>query len=281
MNLLEGRPVVRSPEDLRLHQALRELAMIDPVGELNAAARLKGQSIPEPILISADGTILAGFGRWRLAILESRQNINCVEYLLSEEESLQFILAHHQPQNRWNAFIRIRVALTLEPYLQQRAIDNMRAGGKYKGSANLPEARLIDVRQEIARVAGVGARNVSNVRTILRTAHPRLIDALQDGTLTIYRVSQWCTRSKAQQMEQFTKYTLECATSKVIRESITRLKKATMDPDVIAVLDAVQRHEARQPGSVGVRVSRLQRTVVLVGQDLSTCLHSQGVLLLK
>src|SRR5712692_5562793 len=101
----------------------------------------------------------------------------------------------------------------------------MRAGGKCKGSANLPEAQHIDVRQEIARAAGVGTRNVSNVRTILQTAHPRLIEALQDGRLTINRAIQWCKQPKAQQVERFTQYTLERATSKVIRQSITRLKK--------------------------------------------------------
>jgi hypothetical protein len=62
------------------------------------------------------------------------------------------------------------LALTLESNLQQRALDNMRAGGKYKGSANLPEAQHIDVHEEIARAAGVGERNVGNVRTILQTA---------------------------------------------------------------------------------------------------------------
>ena len=77
------------------------------------------------------------------------------------------------------------MALTLESYFEQKALDNMRAGGKYKGSANLPKAHHIDVRQQIADLAGVGARNVSNVKTILQAAHPRLIEALRDGALTM------------------------------------------------------------------------------------------------
>jgi hypothetical protein len=85
----------------------------------------------------------------------------------------------------WNAFIRIRLALTLEPYFQKRGLDNMRAGGKYKGSANLPEAQHIDVRQELASAAGVGTRNVSNVKTILRNAHPRLITALLNHNVIV------------------------------------------------------------------------------------------------
>ncbi len=63
MSPLEGRPVVRSPEQLRLHRALHELGWTAVVDELNDAARLKNQSLPEPILITTKGTILAGFGR--------------------------------------------------------------------------------------------------------------------------------------------------------------------------------------------------------------------------
>jgi hypothetical protein len=165
---LEVRPVVRSPEQLRLHPALDELGWTGVIDELNDAARLKDQSVPEPILITTNGTILAGFGRWRSALFDDQHEINCIEYPLSEDEALQFIIRHHQPQRGWNAFIRIRLALKLETSFQKRALANMRAGGKYKGSANLPEAQHIDVRQEIARVAGVCDRQVSKVSSILQ-----------------------------------------------------------------------------------------------------------------
>jgi len=275
MSRVEGHPVVRIPEQLRLHSALEELDWKGGIDEFNDAARLRNQSAPGPILVTTNGTILAGFGRWRLMVFEGRHEIHCIEYSLSEEESLQFIISHHQPRRGWNAFIRIRLALKLEPYFQQRALDNMRAGGKYKGLANLPEAQQIDVRQEIARVAGVGARNVSNVRTILQTAHPRLIEALRDGTLTINRAIQFCKLPWAEQLEQFIRYSEERATNKVIRRSIARPKEENISPDVVTVLNALQQREGRQPGSVEVRVGRQQRTVVLIGQDLLTGPHSE------
>jgi hypothetical protein len=275
MSRVEGHPVVRIPEQLRLHRALEELDWTGGIDEFNDAARLRNQSAPGPILVTTNGTILAGFGRWRLMVFEGRHEIHCIEYSLSEEESLQFIISHHQPRRGWNAFIRIRLALKLEPYFQQRALDNMRAGGKYKGLANLPEAQQIDVRQEIARVAGVGARNVSNVRTILQIAHPRLIEALRDGTLTINRAIQFCKLPWAEQLEQFIRYSEERATNKVIRRSIARPKEENISPDVVTVLNALQQREGRQPGSVEVRVGRQQRTVVLIGQDLLTGPHSE------
>ena len=272
MSGVEGRPVVRTPKSLRLHRVFDELDL-HMVGELNQAARLKDQSVPDPVLITTNGTILAGLGRWRLAALNDTPTISCIEYPLNEEESLRFILAHQQPQSGWNAFVRIRVALTLEAYLQQRALDNMRAGGRYKRLANLPEAQHIDVRQEIARAAGVGARNVSHAKNILLAAHPRLIQALQDGALTIHRAVQWCRLPNIQQLDQFTRYTAERATNQVIRRFTQPKGESISNP--LRVLDALKQQEARQPGSVVLRVGRHQSTIVLVGQDLLAGLHDE------
>src|ERR1700688_1358412 len=92
----EGRPVVRSPEQLRLHPALEQIGWTGMMDEFNDVARLTKLPVIEPILITTTGTILAGFGRWRLALLQGRHEIHCIEYLISEAESLQFILTHHQ-----------------------------------------------------------------------------------------------------------------------------------------------------------------------------------------
>jgi len=262
----EGRPVVRFPEQLRLHRALDGLGLTGVLGDLNEAARVKGQSMPEPILITTSGTILAGFARWQLAQFDGGRELHCLEYPLGEEESLQFILAYHRPRRGWNAFVRIRLALTLEPCFQRKALANMRAGGKYKGLANLPEAHSIDVRQEIAEAAGVGSRNVSNVKRILQSAHPRLISALQDGTLTINHALQFCKFSRPEQLEQFVRYSEVCAARRVIRHAIARPRAGSIDPDVLTILEELHQQEVHQPGSVIVRVGRLERTVVLLGK---------------
>ncbi len=143
-------------------------------------------------------------------------------------------------------------------------------GASTRGLANLPKAEHIDVRQEIAKFTGpgAGARNVGKVKTILRTAHPRLIEALTDGKLRINRAVGWCKLPKAQQVEQLTNYLWERATRKVIRQSIGRSKKDESSLDFRAVLDDLQQLEVRQPGSVVVRCGRLQRSVILIGQDL-------------
>jgi len=79
------------------------------------------------------------------------------------------------------------VALNLEPALKERAIENMRAGGRFKGSPNLAKANHLEVRCEIGRLAASGKANVDKVKTILARAHPNIIAALENGVVTIHK----------------------------------------------------------------------------------------------
>jgi hypothetical protein len=81
------------------------------------------------------------------------QAVKCTEYQLNDDEALQMILILQQSRSAWNAFTRVQIALQQESYLQAKAHANQVAGGKDKGWANLPEARQIEVRQEIAYLA--------------------------------------------------------------------------------------------------------------------------------
>jgi hypothetical protein len=275
ISLLAGYSVIRRPDQLKLHPTLQKLGWTGLVDELNDAARVKEQALRGPILITKDGTLLAGFGRWRLALLQHKDEISCIEYPLDgENESLQFILAHHQPSRAWNPFIRTCVALTLMPYFQQKALENMRAGGKYKGLAKLPEAEAIDVRLQIAAIAGVGARNVSNVQFILNRAHPRIKDALRDSRLTINRAVQFCKLSYFKQAEEFVRSTEERERKKVIRRAIAG--QTTTSPDVLAVLRDLQQRATEHPGSVLVQIGSTPDTVVFTVRDSITGLTTKG-----
>jgi hypothetical protein len=263
----EGRPAVRSPKDLHLHPALEAVRWAGLIDELNDAAGAAVHPIHDPILIATDGTVLAGFGRWRLAVFEQVSEIYCIEHSLSADDSLAFILTHHQTQRGWNAFVRIRLALTLKSSLQQTALNNMRFGGKYKGLANLPEAQHVDVRQQLADMAGVCPRNVANVQTILEIAHPTLVGALGNGTLKINRAMQLCKLSRPKQLAEFIRYSEERATSKVIRRCLAQPRKGEIGLDASVVLKALHNLEKLHSGSVLVRVVRQERTVILLGQD--------------
>jgi hypothetical protein len=276
-----GRPLIRSPKELHLHPALEKIGWAGLVDEFNDAARPASHSIHDPILIATDGTVLAGFGRWRLAVFERTPDIYCIEHSLSAEESLAFILAHHKTQRGWNAFIRICLALTLKPSFQEIALNNMRSGGKYKGLANLPEARHVDVRQQVADLAGVCPRNVGNVESILELAHPVLIRALRDDTLKIYRAMQFCKLPHAEQLVGFIRHSEDRATSKAIRRCLVPPRKGDISLDPSKVIETLHRHEERRAEPVLVRIVRHKRTVILVGQDLLAEINSPKELPLK
>jgi hypothetical protein len=249
---------------------LSDLGWTGAVEELNHAAALQNQSLADPVLITADGTVLAGTGTWQLAVFQDIAAISCVEYAFNEYQALEFILNYYRPRCGWNAFSRICLAMKLEPYLQQKALSNMQLGGKLKGLANLPEAKSIDVRDAIARSAGVGSRNVSNVKAILKLGHPTLIEALRHGTLTINRAVHLCKLPRTEQFKQFIDYSETRESDKVIRQAILRLQEENNGVDVATVLTALQHHEAQHPGSIIVRRARNKRTVVFVSKDLLT-----------
>ncbi len=261
----EGVLVSRLPEQLRPHLVLDEIGWTG-LDELNEAARRKLESVREPILITKNETILSGLGSWQLALFEGRQQIPCVQYDIDENESLQFILAIHRTGKRWNSFVSIRIALRLEPYFHQKAVDNMRAGGKYKGSTNLSKADRIEVRQEVANAAGSGVGNVDKVKAILQSSHPNIIQALQNGSLRIHRAWKWCRLPKSQQKEVFAEYEEAQIRRKILREFKTARSDARFD--AAKALEALRSFDADHPAQIEFRISTRRNTVVLLGQDL-------------
>jgi hypothetical protein len=262
--VLEGRPINYDPLKLKLHRALDQLGWTS-MGELNDAARLEAEDLLEPIIVTTEGIVLSGIGAWQLALLECIKEVPCIEYQITENESLQFILAQHRTRRQWNAFVLIRLALTLEPHFQEKALNNMRAGGEHKGSTNLPEADRIDVRQEIAKVAGTGTGNVSKVKAILRSANPNIIAALQNGQLSIHRAWGWRNLPKAAQKEEFARCEEERIQSKVLRGVVeSRGKPPFNATETIAALRMLESHN---PGCIVIRAGTRMSTVVTLGKD--------------
>jgi hypothetical protein len=104
---------------------------------------------------------------------------------------------------------------------------------------------------------------------------------LQEGALSINRAIELCNFPKAEQLEQFIRYSEDRAINKAIRRSIPMPKEKKVSLNVVAILDSLQRQEARQPGSVKVRVGRHKRTVILIGEDLSAVQPAQPELKLQ
>jgi hypothetical protein len=217
--------------------------------------------------VLSSGIVISGIREWHTAVSEGRQAVKCTEYQLSDDEALEMILILQQSRGAWNAFTRVQIALQQESYLQAKAHANQVVGGKDKGWANLPEARQIEVRQEIAYLAGACPRNVSKVKTILLKAHPRLIEACQTGVVTIHCASKLCRRPKDEQVEELTRYLNKRSNGKMTHQAIAILRMEKIGPKADLLLRALLQREAREPGSIVMRSGARRKTIILIGQD--------------
>ncbi|MGZ4829199.1 MAG: hypothetical protein ACXV78_06100 [Candidatus Angelobacter sp.] len=263
-NGLVSSQAVRSPGALRLHSAFNELNLAHWL--INSESQGKPQDVHEPILITNQGILLAGFAEWHAAVCAGQGEIVCIEFALNADEALQLILTLHRPRAAWNDFTRTELALEQEPYFQSKALANQIAGGKHKGLANLPKAEHIDVREKIADLAGVSPRTVGTVKIILKKAHPSLVEALHDGTITINAALQLCQQEKSKQVEQLALFVAERLNSKTNRESIDKLRIEKLSADVRVFLANLQQFEATNPGSVEVRPGTGKKTIIVVGK---------------
>jgi len=158
--------------------------------EIASLHRMKN-SLIEPIIVSSQLVVLDGYTRLKLAKHGGQTHIECLVYDLDEHETTRLFVQKHLPNSGYNAFVRILLALEIEPALREQARNNQQKGGKEKGLSRLTEAQRLDVRAEIARIASVGAGNVTKVQQILDGVAPEVIVALRAGKVSIARAWRW------------------------------------------------------------------------------------------
>jgi len=220
----------------------------------------------EPIVTTQGGMIVDGYARWELARRQGRQTILCLEYDLTDEEALRWLIQSHRPSRGLNAYCRILLALDLEPSLQEQARANQHAGGQSKGSSQLTEAQRLDVRSEVAAVAGVSTGNVTKAKQLRETAHPRVELAIRTGEISIHKGWKWSRLSPQQQSHHLEEYRSRKGTNQTSRQLIKRhvarlspiqlippslgdfLKRIV--PDRLAGLDSIAVTELDAPGSI-------------------------------
>ena len=200
---VDSRLVDRAPEELHPHPVYLEVR--GPIrGSKGHQPPSYSATLAEPVAITRAGLILDGYTRWQLAAREGRPSVACIEYELSDEQALTFMLEKHRRSDWLNDFCRILLALQLEPHWRARARQHQAGAGKL--SSQLTKAGPIDVRAEIARAAGVGAGNVTKVKQLLETATPAVREALRRGEIRIHRAWQWRQLGADQQNQQLHQY---------------------------------------------------------------------------
>ena len=116
----------------------------------------------------------------------------------------------------------VLLALDLEPCLQDRARANQQAGGQNKGSLRLTEAHRMDVRSEIAAIAGVSTGNVTKVKQLRETAHPRVELAVRNGEISIHKAWQWSRSSPEEPSRHLEEFQSHKGTNQTSRRLIQK-----------------------------------------------------------
>jgi hypothetical protein len=272
-----SRLVVRRLDELKAHPSYLRHRLTVSAAQLSALAECGEMAFQDPLVITLDGAILDGYARWELARHQERSALLCIEYELSEEEGLCWLLQRHRTVRGLNGFCRTLLALELEPRLQERARSNQRAGGQQRGLSKLTEADRLNVRAEIAAAAGVSAGNVSKVRQLVATAHPAIREALRQGEVSIHKAWLWSNRSSAEQRELLERYQSERGIKKTIRKLISRHRqKGTASlRHFVDLFERLAALESSNSSSVGVAVVRAPGKTVFVTEELLQALGAQ------
>ena len=219
---LQGQLVTCRVEELRPHASYERNRFGVSASRLSALGETGDFAFHEPLIITRNGTIIDGYCRWELARQQGRTTVTCIEYDLTEEEALRWLLARHRRVEGLNAFCRILLALDLEPWLKERGRLNQSAGAQRKGSSKLTEAERVDTRSGIATAAGVSLGNVTKVKQLMTTACPEVQDALRNGEVTIHWSWLWREMSSENQRQALMLHRSKKGVRKTIRRLISR-----------------------------------------------------------
>jgi hypothetical protein len=271
----QGRIVVCPIKDLRPHPSYSRLQLRVSSAQISALAASSSEM--EPLVITHECVVIDGYARLELARQRGLSSLVCIAYKFSETEALVRILETHRRPSSFNAFVRIALALDLEPLFQDRATANQRHGGVQKASSNLTEADKVDVRDEIARAAGVSSGNVTKVKQVLAAGHGELLAALRSGEIRIHRAWRWSKNPREVQLDVLSQFRNERGIKKTIRTLISKHKPAKNSEayDAAHLASALSKLAAAEPGSFTVRVLKGAGRTLFISEQLLNALRSQ------
>ena len=277
-----GRTVFCRTDELRSHPSYVRHHLTVPAVKLYALAESSDLTLSDPIVITPDRTIIDGYARWELARLQGRPTLPCFVCDVREEQSLLLLLQRHRQSDGLNAFCRTLLALDLEPSLREKSRLNQRIGAQGKGSSNLTEADRLDVRQEIAKAAGVSVGNVTKVKQILLHANSEVQDALRVGELSIHCAWHWVNRTHEQQGQALRNYREERGLRRTIRGLISRhLRASTPDPSLVDLARGLAGLAPNQMRAVRIVTIKASGKTIVLTEELFELLNRQGELEVK
>ena len=120
-----------------------------------------------------------------------------------------------------NDFIRIELALDLEPRFKEAGLINRQEGGRLKGLSKLTSAEKVNSRTEIARVAHVSVGNVHKVKYILMHACTQVQETVRTEEISINLADKWSREPEAKQIESLRVLRIERGIRRKARQLVT------------------------------------------------------------
>lgn len=152
--------------------------------------------------ISSEVVLIDGHNRYEICT-KNHIEYEIVEYQFTDrDEAKLWIIKNQFGRRNISDFVRAELALQAEPLIAAKAKERQGCGqGGVLLSANLPEAKSIDTRDELATMANVSARNISKVKHIIETGSTELIDQVRTNHISINAAETIATLPKNEQVE--------------------------------------------------------------------------------
>ena len=174
--------------------------------------------------------------------------LDCFEYeLSSEEDALEELirtLRTHCASRGLTDFVRIELALDLEPHFREKALMNQQSGGQHKGLSKLTIAQRVNTRREVAQLAGVSSGNVRKVKNILTHACSFLLQAAREEEVSINLADEWSHEPHAQQQEYLRLIRIERGIKRkarnIVAAHLARLASSRGDRQLVRSSDLVR-----------------------------------------
>jgi len=206
-------------------------------------ADLGDLAFTQPLIITRERFLVDGYGCWELARRQKRPTLPCIEYDLDEREALRWLIQTQRRRYTLNDFIRIELALDLEPRFKEAALTNRQEGGRLKGLSKLTTSEKVNSRTEIARVAHVSVGNVHKVKYILMHAALQLQEAVRTEEVSINLADKWSHESEAKQIERLRVLRIERGIRRKARQLVSAgLAKQSLETAqrIIKLADVVE-----------------------------------------
>ena len=278
---IESRFVSCSIHELRPHPSYIHHKLSVQASKLAALAELGELAFQYPLIVTRDRFIVDGYGRWELAKRQGRSTLPCVEYDLNEQRALRWLIQTHRPSHGLSDFIRIELALDLEPHFKDKALLNRKEGGLLKGLSKLTEAEKVNSRTAIARIADVSVGNVHKVKYILAHAYSPVREAVRAREISIHLAYKWSHESESKQQESLRLLRIERGIRRKARNlvatELARVSASKPDEQVIRLSDfvglvhqltAIAPEQSREFGSIEVKLVHGPGRAIYVTEEL-------------